>query len=146
MKRILAIATVAALNLLALVPTKAGIFNDNNGAITATGNYLAILAPDAPTVVNTAAGGGVQLIKQISWYFITDGSAAGSIAFQYYDANGTWRAFPTSGGSAPTITLAASTAYYGGFVGLVHGVRIVATLSAGTILYGELMGASNEAE
>lgn len=121
----------------------AAIFNDNNGAVTGTGNQTVctIEADSAvPTTVG-AKGSDCRVISKLSWLIVSDGSAAGSINLQLQDANGTYRTIA----AAPfPITLAATTTYPGDLEKRCHGAQFLVNLTAGTLPYCELIGIAED--
>lgn len=118
------------------------IFNDNNGPVAASADVCAIECVAPPTTAN-AVGSDCQIIEKLAWLIVTDGSAAGTVALKLKDANGLYRIVTTT---PFPITLAATTTYVGALDIRCHGARLAVTLSAGTLLYAELIGQSDSNE
>ena len=116
------------------------IFNNqgsttNGSAITANGNFCAIIA-DSPSsrTLSTGQNSG-YMINNATYLFTTAGATTGNVAIQALGADGTWRSLQTPA----VIALSATLNYSGQILGTFHGLRLnVSSLAVSTITYAEL--------
>lgn len=111
------------------------IFNNNAGApIAANGNFCSVTTW-SPAVINQSTVGqnSTQMIDLAS-YYITGGSATGTVTFQELGADGTWRSL-----ALPTALALSANPQNGILNGPFHGIRLAVTaLAVSTITYAEL--------
>lgn len=112
--------------------------NNSAVAISANGNYCAIVAPTPQPINQSATQTGCEVFDYVGYYLgVGAGVSAGTAAFQVLGLDGVWRplAVPAA------ITLVASTNFNGTIQGPFHGVRItIAALAGGNVTYAELTG------
>jgi len=111
-------------------------FNNNGGAaITANGNFCAI-GRTGPVAGGQSAGETHVPMMDLATYYVTGGTATGTVTFQAMFADGTYRNLA----SPAALTLSANP-QNGVINGPYHGFRlVVSSLAVSTISYAELAG------